>query len=249
MTTSWYVLNHLNYYPPETKLGQSQVLVHHLAISVSTDITVQHQTDSQPRQIRLPPKHETVRLFHVYFDYIGCFQHIIHQPRSLTLINEVYNQITHGSTTTAPRGLALILSVVAIGIILEPLQGSLDEVLPILKDRLRASAVYVRASMDCLEQHRRRMSHTLEGVQAMLVLQFLINHIEALSPRCRALAAEAVAVSHSLGLHSVDLPSGRGGPFQNETDPVTLEMKRRVWWYLTATDWMVSMVDGKMTCS
>jgi hypothetical protein len=99
------------------------------------------------------------------------------------LIDEVYYKIAHVSTTTAPRGLALILGVIAIGVVLEPLQGSLDVVLPILKERLRISAVYLRGSMDCLEQHRRRMIHTLEGVQAMLVLQFLINHIEVLSPR------------------------------------------------------------------
>ncbi|KAF4631567.1 hypothetical protein G7Y89_g6564 [Cudoniella acicularis] len=217
-------------------------LMHNLSISISADSQVQQYTDS--RQIQLPPKWETLRLFQVYFDYIGQFQHIIYEPHFCNLIEEVYYQVVHVSTTTAPRGLALILGVIAIAIILEPLHGNLDAVIPILKERLRICAVYIRSSMDCLEQHRRRMNHTLENVQAMLILQFLINHIEAFSPRYRALLAEAIAVSHSLGLHLIDSTTTKGSLSQDGTDPVTQEMKRRVWWYLAATDWMVSMAEG-----
>jgi hypothetical protein len=61
--------------------------------------------------------------------------------------------------------------------------------------------------------------------------------------------AEAVTVSHSLGFHHLDSATGRGGPSQEETDPITQEIKRRVWWYLAATDWMVSMVEGNTACS
>jgi hypothetical protein len=79
----------------------------------------------------------------------------------------------------------------------------------------------------------------------MLVLQFLINHIEALSPRFRVLLAEALAVSRTLGLHLIDSATTGGAPLQGSADPVTREMKRRVWWYLTSTDWLVSMVEGE----
>lgn len=217
--------------------------MHDLSISVSPDPQVQQDIDS--RQIKLPPKGETFRLFQVYFEYIGLFQNIIYEPYACNLIEEVYRQVVHVSATTAPRGLALILSVIALAVILQPLQGNLDVALPVLKERLRICAVYIRSSMDCLEQHRRRMDHTLEDVQAMIILQFLIAHIEAFSPRSRALLTEAVTVSHNLALHLVDWPTTKGILSQDMTDPVTQEMKRRIWWYLTATDWMVSMAEGR----
>ncbi|KAH6986511.1 hypothetical protein BKA56DRAFT_479753 [Ilyonectria sp. MPI-CAGE-AT-0026] len=217
-------------------------LMHNLSISISADSQTRQCTDSG--HIQLPPKCEVLRLFRVYFDFVGQFQHIIYEPHSYDRIEEVYHQVAHVSTTTAPRGLALILGVIAIATILEPLQGSIDTVLPILKERLKICAVYIRSSMDCLEQHRRRMDHTLENVQAMLVLQFLINHIEAFSPRYRTLLTEAIAVSHRLGLHRIDSTTPKGRLSQDETDPVTQEMKRRAWWYLSATDWMVSMAEG-----
>ncbi|CAO2658204.1 Nn.00g059270.m01.CDS01 [Neocucurbitaria sp. VM-36] len=217
-------------------------LMHNVLISISANSLLQHYSDSY--QIQLPPKWEVFRSFQLYNDYIGQFQHIIYEPHFRSLTEEVYYQVTNVSTTTAPRGLALILSIIAIASILEPLQGSLDTVIPILKDRLKICAVYIRSSMDCLEQHRRRMDHTLENVQAMLILQFLINLIESCSPRYRALSSEAIVVSHSIGLHIIDSKVAKGHMTQNGTDSITQEMKRRVWWYLTAMDWLVSMAQG-----
>jgi hypothetical protein len=141
--------------------------------------------------------------------------------------------------------LDLILSVIALGVILEPLEGSIETVLPTLKERLKISALYLRATMDCLEQHRRRTDHSLESVQAMLVLLFLMNHIDTQSLRYRVLLADAVTVSHSLGLHLVDSPSSRPNVSQEGSDLVTQEMKRRVWWYVAAMDWLMSMVEGE----
>jgi hypothetical protein len=184
-------------------------------------------------------------LFQLYFEYIGPFQHIIYEPHSHNLIEQVYYQVTHVSATTAPRGLALLLSVVANAIILEPFHGNLDAILPVVRERLRICAVYIRSSMDCLEQHRRRMDHTLESVQALLVLQFLVNHLEAFSPRYHALLTEAMMVSHSLGLHRIDSVRAKKSIPEDTTDPLVQEMKRRAWWYLTATDWLVSLAQGK----
>ncbi|KAF5005142.1 hypothetical protein FDECE_8399 [Fusarium decemcellulare] len=139
-----------------------------------------------------------------------------------------------------------MLSVNAIATILEPVEGDLEGVLPIIKERLKVCAVYMRSAMDCLEQHRRRMDHTLENVQAMIVLQFLINHIEAFSPRYRSLLAEAIAVSHNLGLHLLDSTTAKRRAPQDEAYSITQEIKRRVWWYLTATDWLVAMAEGPL---
>ncbi|RKU41137.1 hypothetical protein DL546_000940 [Coniochaeta pulveracea] len=227
----------------------SQALVYNLSISILPVSFLTAQQDINSADIHLPPKHETARLLHVYFEYIGYFQHIIYPPHGLELIDEVYKEISeisdiHGSCTTAPRGLALILAIIALGAILEPIEESFDAVIPILKERLKVTAIYIRASMDCLEQHRRRMTYSLESVQAMLVLYFLMNHIETTSPRARSLLAEAVTVSHSLGLHLLDSASSRTGPTADDLDPMTREMKRRVWWYLAAIDWMSALVEG-----
>ncbi|KAF5687182.1 hypothetical protein FDENT_5506 [Fusarium denticulatum] len=198
----------------------------------------------EPRHIQLPPKWETMRLFQVYFRYLGHVQNIIYEPHANILINNAYDQVVNISATTAPRGLALILSVIALATILEPIDEKFTTAIPILKERLGLFAAYIRMAMDCLEQHRRRADHTLENVQALILLSFGIHHTETFSPRYRVLLAEAIAVSHSLGLHVVDRVSVRRGNFKVDADPITQEIKRRVWWYLAATDWASSKAEG-----
>jgi hypothetical protein len=223
--------------------GKYRALTHELSISISADYKSQKLIE--PRLIQLPPKWETMRLFQVYFKYLGHVQNIIYRPHADTLINNAYDQVVNISATTAPRGLALILSVIAMAAILEPIDGILTTAIPILKERLGLFAAYIRMAMDCLEQHRRRADHTLENVQALILLSFGIHHTETFSPRYRVMLTEAIAVSHSLGLHVVDRVSVRGGHSKVDTDPITQEIKRRVWWYLVATDWASSKAEGE----
>ncbi|RBA11088.1 hypothetical protein FPRO05_04261 [Fusarium proliferatum] len=219
-----------------------RALTHELYVSISADYKSQKRIE--PRHIQLPPKWETMRLFQVYFKYLGHVQNIIYEPHTRTLVNEAYDQIVNISATTAPRGLALILSVIALATILEPVDGDLATAIPILKERLGVFAAYIRMAMDCLEQHRRRADHTIENVQALILLSFGIHHTETFSPRYRVLLAEAIAVSHSLGLHVVDRVSARRGHSKVDADPTAQEIKRRVWWYLVATDWASSKAEG-----
>ncbi len=200
------------------------------------------------RNVQLPPKSETQRLINVYFNYFGQLQCFIYEPHARILIEEAYNQVTSSSQKIAPRGCALILALLAAGSLLEPLQGSLDEILPVIKQRLGRCTVYIRASMDCLEQQRRRLSHTIEDVQALLVLQFLIHHIEARSLRYRSLMAEAITIAQSLRIHLLDSRSSRDNLSLQHSNPensMRREIKRRIWWYLAATDWLVSMIESE----
>ncbi|KAG7402461.1 putative transcription factor lepB [Fusarium oxysporum f. sp. rapae] len=185
-----------------------------------------------------------MRLFQVYFKYLGHVQNIIYEPHARVLVNEAYDQIVNISATTGPRGLALILSVIALATILEPVDSDLTTAIPILTERLGLFAAYIRMAMDCLEQHRRRADHSLENVQALILLSFGIHHTKTFSPRYHVLLAEAIAVSHSLGLHVVDQVSVREGHSKVDADPVRQEIKRRVWWYLAATDWASYKAEG-----
>lgn len=202
-----------------------------------------------PLCAQLPPKEETLRLFQTYFEYIGQFQHILLESHCRDLIEDVYFNVSHVSATTAPRGAALVFSILAISVLLGPFDGSFESMLAVMRDRFTLSAVYIRAAMDCLDQARRRMDHTLENVQALIILFFLINHVESFSGRSCTLMAEAIAVARLLSLHQIDVPAGRRGQSNYENNPVVREVKRRVWWYLTATDWTSSLAGGKQQSS
>jgi hypothetical protein len=195
--------------------------------------------------ISLPAKEETLLQLQVYLDYVGHFQHIVYEPHVRQLIEAVYSQVSHASTTAVPRGMALIFSILSISVMTNPLHGNLDSMISMIPDRLRISARYMRAAFDCLEWSRRRMDHTLENVQALVIMGFLINHIEGFSPRYITLVAEAFTVARILSLHQIDAPANKRKHQGVETDVIVQEIERRAWWYLVATDRLVTIAGGK----
>lgn len=211
--------------------------------TTSPNSGTEHEERRGAPQVQLPPKEEALDLYQIYITYLGPFQQILYEPHMRDVIDHVYFQVSHVSLTTAPRGASLLFSVLATAVLLGPYQGSIDSMGFTIRERLKRCALYIRAAMDCLEQARRRMEHRFDDVQAIVILFFLINHIEAFSPRFRNLMAEAFAVARILGLHQIDAQVRRGQSV-NEDSPVVKEMKRRVWWYLVATDWLTSLAAG-----
>jgi hypothetical protein len=195
--------------------------------------------------MELPPKEEMIRLFNVYLNYVHHFQRIIFEPHTRSLIDEVYQHAAVQSNKTAPNGLALLFSIMAVSSLLEPSssQGP-DDPAADVRTKLNIAAHYLRAGMDTLELARRSMTHTLENVQALIILSFLIHHVEAFSARSRILAAEAIATARILGFHRIDATANKRSQI-DELNPIVKEIKRRVWWYLAATDWITALAGGK----
>jgi hypothetical protein len=218
-----------------------------LAYDVPSPVCGYAVSEVQPRSlsVQLPPKVETLRYLQIYLDYVGPFQRILFEPHTRKLIDDVYEQAAQHQLLKIPNGSTLIFSILSISVLLEPLRGNLDSNIRIMRERLKICAIYIRATMDCLENARRRMDHTFEDLQAMVILIFLISHIEALSARYRMLIAETIAVARILNLHQLDSRRARKTQYSEDMDPIVHEMKRRVWWYLVATDWMVTLAGGE----
>ena len=80
-------------------------------------------------------------------------------------------------------------------------------------------------------------SSSLEQVKASLILGFTMLRKEGLSARSRWLNHTATIVARELSLHVLDSSKEKGRRSESPEDEIQLEMKRRVWWHLAASDW------------
>ena len=94
------------------------------------------------------------------------------------------------------------------------------------------SYVWIRAAVDLFELSQRSTSVSMEGVQGIIIIAFVIGNSEGFSRRCRSLFPQAIWAAQELGLHRIDHPSN-----MNSANTVRAEIGRRVWWHLCATDW------------
>jgi hypothetical protein len=97
---------------------------------------------------------------------------------------------------------------------------------------------WVKTTLDLLNHVHGSGSPSVETLQAMIIVSFVVCNLGGVTPRYRSLISTALTMARELGLHRLDqsgleTSSSKGG----NVDVVETEVGRRVWWYLVATDW------------
>ncbi|KAE8440763.1 hypothetical protein EG329_006598 [Mollisiaceae sp. DMI_Dod_QoI] len=147
--------------------------------------------------------------------------------------------------SVSPSQAALFLSIFAIGAYFyQPFASS--EVATTQQAAINLSKIISRGALDLLDYSRRNTSSTLEDVQASILMSFVAYHLDGFSARGRLLSAAAAAIARELRLHRLDAnnESSAAGEETNIRVLIEREIKRRVFWHIAATDWLLSTVSG-----
>jgi len=172
-----------------------------------------------------------------YIDNVEYMQHFVYLPALRILTDQVYTRLHHGQRVE-PSHVALIFSVFACAGFFWTSHGitATTSLFMTAEAATKRSMEWTKATLDLLEHSRRRTPGSMEEIQATLILSFLIYIIEGFSSRARILFSNAIITARDLSLHIIDSPEyarrARGPP----DSPVELEIKRRIWWQLVATD-------------
>lgn len=107
------------------------------------------------------------------------------------------------------------------------------------EDAARRSLDWRTEAWDLLHQSRQLTTGvgSLEGVQARMVLADVVYNVEGTTSRYLHLHSCALAAAREMSLHLVDLPGHLG----SGEDESVKETKRRMWWHLASTDWLLGM--------
>lgn len=198
----------------------------------------------QVRLINLPTKDVVLTTLEAYAEHVDAVQHIMHVDRTREVVDKVYHRIEMRQHVD-PGVLAFVLSLCAnvayywtIGFH----RGS-----SLFTDNETASKVsseWARQAFLALEQARTASSTTsIEAIQASILLVFLFYHIEGFNFRVRMMHGTAITMARDLGLHKTDWPGfQRSEPLRQEI--IDLEVKRKLWWHLSCTDWLLSFISG-----
>lgn len=186
--------------------------------------------------IYLPYKEQATAFLDVYQRHIEFLHHVTYSPHVYRTLNEVY-EIVSSNGTPPPGSVALLLSIFASTAALKFAVGLADEIPDIRTTEAESlCTIWAKAALDCLDYSRRVGRTSMEDLQAMITTFFLMYNLEGFSSRSRSSMGMAISIAKELGLHRVDHSDSRQY-YDNVADKVELEVKRRVWWHLAATDW------------
>jgi hypothetical protein len=75
-----------------------------------------------------------------------------------------------------------------------------------------------------------------------MMLAHLCTQIEGFAGSFGILAMSGLQMARTMGIHRLDSPHFREERRRNGADMVDVELKRRVWWHIVASDWSVSSI-------
>ncbi|KZL79646.1 hypothetical protein CI238_11038 [Colletotrichum incanum] len=163
---------------------------------------------------------------------------IIHAPAARLTIDNFYKSLAQGEDPN-PAHAALILSIAATSAFFyNEGSNSLDSFTS-TEEATHTALGWFKSALGILEKSRPSTYSCLEEVQARSVLAYLVYNMEGCSARFRFLHGCSLTAARENCLHLTDSPSS-----EQQDDVTTREIKRRVWWHIVSTDWMLGLMGG-----
>lgn len=189
-------------------------------------------------------RNEALSIFHDFIDNAYHLLHILQMDATRLLINSFYAQLEQDRTAPVnPAHAALILGIAATTAFFWDVRVPCRHTFESDKAAQQASLTWRRAALNLLGVVQQSGAASLEAAQAYAIIAYLYYNVEGQSVQFRFLHASSVAACREIFLHLVD---SSGNTDSAVDDAATKEVKRRLWWHVAATDWMLGQCGGPL---
>lgn len=186
-----------------------------------------------------PTYSTAVMLFDNFEANVDHVCRILHNPTTRSLMKNIYLRLSQ-KEHVPPGQAALMLSIFSLSAFFYHASAG-SELATTDRDTVYLSKFWGAAAMDVLDHSHRDTSGSLEDIQAAILMSYVTYHLDGFSARGRLLSTVAASIAKDLRLHRLDAES----LLSSKDQPISLresidrEVKRRVFWHITATDWLV----------
>lgn len=175
------------------------------------------------------------RLFTHFVENVSWVYHIFHGPSLRNDMRSIYDDIQRN----APVVNVQKLSVVAVILASAAYFWYPDPEVPFsAEDARAASLTWTSLAERALKEAQHDSQPSIETLQASILMSQYLPAAASISKR--AYLAGALRSARLLGLHQTDSRRNCRHRMESEHNLVELEVKRRVWWHIVFTDWILA---------
>ncbi|KAI1119723.1 hypothetical protein F5Y10DRAFT_291344 [Nemania abortiva] len=167
---------------------------------------------------------------------------IIYEPSTRALIDTFYTELGEGRPGD-PISAALILSIASTSASFFAQNFTAHDVFSSTDEAAQASVAWRQTALILLDDTHSSNCKTFEECQARTILAYVVSNSEGCSARFRFLHSCSVAAARDMSLHLIDSSNNTAN---TADDLPTREIKRRLWWHLASTDWLLGLVGGPL---
>ncbi|KAE8418036.1 hypothetical protein BDV36DRAFT_283328 [Aspergillus pseudocaelatus] len=211
--------------------------------SVNSHVRNSHNEIYHTRSIarHLPEIDEARELFRHFVVTIGPTFGVLHLPSTKELMEQAYKTMLEGQGLDTAR-LLLLLSVFA---------GSMLAWTPQLLNKLNATPteaqaafkVYTRLAISILD-YSQPMEPSTTALAAMATLSHMVGNSDGYPYKLPLIRFRCFAMARAMQIHRLDTPKSCEQRKLKGYDPIELEVQRRIWWNMVASDWLNSFSGG-----
>lgn len=184
---------------------------------------------------RLPPLKQAKVLFdhhvHVLHPTIG----VLHIPSGRTRMENVYSCLLEGEEPPA-ADLMLLFSIFA-GASLVWTPQLLDKIHATREEARSAFLAYARTAMCVLDHPRGLVLPSTTALVAIGMMAHLVMNTDGFPLKVHMLRNRCLLMSREMGVHRLDTAKSIEERRVKGYDMIDVEVQRRVWWNMVASDW------------
>jgi hypothetical protein len=195
------------------------------------------------RCVWLPQYPEAKILIEKFIQDVDHIHHVVHIPSLPTILDEVYAGLNQ-RREVKPGSIILLFGIFASSTHSWVRRDCERGLFSTCAEANSQAPLWIKAAEDVLDISHRTTCVSIEGVQGISILSFVLLNMEGFSRRCKSLFNMAFLLARELGLHLLDHPCNA-----KLEDSAQTEIGRRVWWYLVACDWFVQCSVPRMVSS
>ncbi|KND92120.1 hypothetical protein TOPH_02908 [Tolypocladium ophioglossoides CBS 100239] len=193
--------------------------------------------DARKLLVQLPNVYTARLLFQHYVQMLDCLHREIHVPSTRVILETAYTQLSN-SQEVSRETLAFFFSIFASSAF-HVCHGQSHSACEDLKGTSRWYSVWKETALGLMMMKDEIVSMSVVSLQSISIMLYLIWDSEGQSPTFHALRSIAYMKAVQMKIHRLDADKTcRDG------DIVQNEIKRRLWWHLASTDWLVASIPG-----
>ncbi|KAG4435384.1 hypothetical protein IFR05_009127 [Cadophora sp. M221] len=188
----------------------------------------------------LPTRSQGEVILEYYLEHVNWIYHVIHAPTVRERFDSLYTNIETGLKPNYAH-LALISTLFALGAYFSTTTSGLYFKPPesmIYSRRWTLLAQEALSVTNCLAEP------SIETLQSLILIsQHMMANIGAIA-MLRTLSTTIMHTARAMSLHTLDSVRNKKLRENTTVDHVDLEVKRRIWWHIASTDWLLSFMSG-----
>lgn len=177
---------------------------------------------------------DATTLLDQYIQSVDATYRILHRPTAWTMLDALYHDLNAGHKPSATQ-LAFFLCIFSGSVYASKYDFQFQS--PSLHGHPRQALAEIWAQQAVQLLTDRPVPPSVPVLQTIVSLAHLCTQMEGLRKNFNVLSAYGIQMARVMKLHRLDSHPSREERRKNGADMVDVEVKRRIWWHMAASDW------------